>query len=105
TGNLSDTDRVGHLDLAIRDVGILIRSSGNQIGGAAAGAGNVVAFNQLGVFVYGPVAGNSVLGNSIFANPAANIELAFGGNNDQPAPVLTDVVLGAPDTVHVAGTL
>ncbi len=104
-GNLIGTDRTGANNLANRDVGILIGSSGNQVGGTETGAGNVIAYNQLGVIIYGPGTGNAVLGNSIYDNFFGGLDLNFGGNNEQPAPVLTNVLLTAPSNVQITGTL
>src|SRR5205814_1226666 len=47
---------------------------------------------------------NGVLGNSIFANQGVGIRLINGGNDNQPAPVLSGIARTDTDTV-VAGTL
>ena len=85
------------------------RGSDNTIGGAAAGAGNVIAFNgELGVFVGGfpefPNTGNRITRNSIYSNNGPGIDLGaqiigvtpndacdtdVGTNNLQNFPVLT----------------
>ncbi|MDO8614379.1 MAG: hypothetical protein Q7T33_01405 [Dehalococcoidia bacterium] len=91
--------------------GVLIASaSDNTIGGAAAGAGNVIAFNGGdGVAVWSGT-GNAILANSIVANAGLGIELlevAFGvtpndagdgdpgANNLQNFPVLTGAIGGS----------
>ncbi len=77
--------------------------SGNLIGGTAAVAGNVIAFNGAqGVLVMSGT-GDAILGNSIFSNTSPGIVLAPGGNNDQPAPVITNVTTSSLTTVD--GTL
>ena len=58
--------------------------TGNLIGGAGAGAGNVIAFNQLkGIDIVGGN-DNAVLGNNIFSNGGLGIDLGTTGvtNND-----------------------
>lgn len=85
----------------------------NTIGGTAAGAGNVIAFNGgRGVMVYSGT-GNSIRGNSIFSNGSLGIDLSplgvtandngdsdTGANNLQNFPVLTGLT---PNTI--SGTL
>jgi trimeric autotransporter adhesin len=65
--------------------GVFIRLGGsnNTIGGTAPGAGNVIAYSTLshGVFISDdgqPSAGNTVRGNSIYANALLGIDLAPG---------------------------
>ncbi len=100
---------------------------GNTIGGTAAGAGNVIAFNGLdGVMSPGfpgfPFnTGNAILSNTIFANGGVGIDLALnfdgdgptpddpgdadsGPNNLQNFPVLTTVMSAGGSTI-IAGTL
>jgi predicted outer membrane repeat protein len=66
----------------------------NRIGSLAANGGNVIAFNPAGVVV-DLGTGNTISGNSIFANPGGGIFLgnflAVGANDSLPAPVLTGV--------------
>ncbi len=92
-------------------------SSGNTIGGTAAGTKNVISLNGLrGVFVESGT-GNAILGNTISYNGALGIDLApvgvtpndpgdldVGANLLQNFPVLTDVVL-SPGTTEIDGTL
>jgi hypothetical protein len=80
-GNYIGTDVTGLLDRGNRnDDGVEIQNnaSGNQIGGTALGAGNLIAFNQQdGVNIVSGT-GNSVLGNRINENGQLGIDL----NND-----------------------
>lgn len=90
--------------------GILIDDvSGVQIGPATSASTprdrNVIGFNPIGVLIDGPGAGNAVLGNSIYENPLGGIILAAGGNNNQPAPLITNVVLTPTNNVQISGTL
>ena len=79
-------------------------SASNQIGGTAAGDGNVIAFNNdIGVEIrdFGSL-NNSVLGNSIYSNTLIGIDLdgdgvtandvgdgdGVGSNNFQNFPVI-----------------
>ena len=132
-GNYIGTDATGVAPLPNRGDGIAIEgsSSQNQIGGTAAGAGNVLAFNTgAGVSVlkdpaFSPApslpAGNSLLSNSISSNGGLGIDLsnttagdgvtandpgdADAGSNDlQNYPALTSAVSGGGFT-RVAGSL
>jgi len=54
--------------------GIVIRGNDNRVGGAAAGAGNEIAFNGVdGVGVLDTATGNSILSNSIHDNGGSGI--------------------------------
>jgi len=68
------------------NVGIYIHSSNSRVGGTETGEGNLVAFNVAdGV---GGSSGNNVaiLGNSIFSNDGAEIELYGNGNTNNATP-------------------
>jgi hypothetical protein len=93
-----------------------------MIGGTAAGAGNVIAFNAtygVNVAATGGT-GNGILGNAIFGNVAElGIDLVHepgvtsndlgdgdtGANNLQNFPVLSAASTNTTDHVHVAGSL
>jgi hypothetical protein len=59
----------------------------NVIGGTAAGAGNVIAFNTIGVLIFnspypfatGPTSGNAILSNEIYGNAGLGIDLGGSG--------------------------
>ena len=92
--------------------------NGNQIGGTAAGEGNVIAFNTgPGVSIENGDVRNSVLSNSIHDNGGLGIDLSpvgptpndvgdvdTGANDLQNFPVLTSVSTNAGNT-NVTGTL
>ncbi len=93
-GNYIGTDPTGLIDLGNNFSGILESgSSGIQIGGTLAGAGNVIAFNGGGAFG-GNLLGNgitlqssndrniAILGNSIYSNAVLGIDL--GGDGPTP---------------------
>jgi titin len=128
-GNYIGTAADGVTPLPNSGSGVLIseQAQDNTVGGTAAGAGNVIAFNgDAGVLVGGAAGsragdqagvGNAVLGNSIFGNAGLGIDLGpddgvtpngagtVGSPNDyQPFPVLTSAV-AAGGTVIVTGTL
>jgi hypothetical protein len=123
-GNYIGTDVSGtHAAANLYGVVIDAGASGNTIGDATAGAGNVIAFNSLvGVAVFhGPSTGNSIRGNSIHDNGGLGIDLSgtfpnpdgvtpndsaghVGPNNYQNFPVLTGVTLSGGLT-QVSGTL
>ena len=130
-GNFIGTDATGQAPLGNgKGVAIATFISGaqnqgdnNLIGGAAAGAGNVIAFNRgAGVAVgsggvgVGAGRGNSILGNSIFAN-GIGIDLGDNGptpnhpggaengpNNLQNFPVITSITSSGGQTT-ITGTL
>ncbi|MBN9522897.1 right-handed parallel beta-helix repeat-containing protein [bacterium] len=101
--------------------GNLTGPSGNTIGGTAAGAGNVIAFNgqtgiKVGLSPADASTDNQFLGNSIFANAGIGIDLGgdgptandpgdadAGANDLQNSPILTSALTFA-GTTTVAGT-
>jgi hypothetical protein len=88
-GNLIGLDAAGTgpLPNANNGVEIFAGASNNTIGGSAAGAGNVIAFNGFnGVFVSSGI-GNAILGNVIASNSRLGIEL---GNFAAGAVTLND---------------
>jgi subtilisin-like proprotein convertase family protein len=126
-GNYIGTDARGESALP-NDTGIRISNdaSNNTIGGTAAGAGNIIAFNQApstGVYIESGT-GNAVLSNSIYSNGGLGIDLGQGGvtandngdgdgaegeggipgNNLQNFPVLTYAVTNG-ESASVTGTL
>jgi hypothetical protein len=133
-GNLIGTDATGSVPLGNGSVlnggaGVLVAGTNNVIGGTAAGAGNVIAFNVgpaagapqqghgQGVVVLGGGTGNIIRGNSIYSNSGLGIDLNddgvtpndacdtdHGSNNLQNFPVLTSAVILGPNT-RVTGTL
>ncbi len=86
--------------------GIIISggASDNTIGGERIQEGNRIAFNVIeGIFVEDGD-DNAILSNRIFANGGLGIDLAPGSNDDQPAPVLTTVVIEGSQTL-VSGSI
>jgi uncharacterized repeat protein (TIGR01451 family)/CSLREA domain-containing protein len=75
-GNRIGTDIAG---AALGNLGIsvtVVDAAGNTIGGAVAGAGNVIAFNGSGIDMRGDTStGNTIVGNSIHDNDALGIDL------------------------------
>ncbi len=125
-GNLIGTDVTGANPLGNGGNGVEIANYyglDNTIGGTAAGAGNVIAFNGLvGVAVEdtyssGYVVGNAILSNSIYGNGALGIDLGDDGvtpnhqgglipgpNGFENYPVLSSAVASTSGTT-VQGTL
>ena len=116
TGNLIGTDASGKVAMGNLDAGVLIYSSSNVVGGTAAGAGNLIAFNaSAGVDVLSGV-GNAIRGNSMLGNAALGIDLGgdgvtlndsnghAGANLLQNFPVLSSATASTSSTM-VAGTL
>ncbi|MFM8274801.1 MAG: hypothetical protein ACKODX_21055, partial [Gemmata sp.] len=111
-GNFIGTDVSGTVGLDNEAAGVLISSGANNnvIGGLVAGAGNLIAFNRIGVEISAGFFGtlpqnNSVLGNSIVSNrrlgidlgPAGvtandNLDADTGPNGLQNYPVISSVV-------------
>ncbi len=95
-GNFVGTDKTGTLNLGNHYFGVTIEGTSGgfpvlntTIGGSAAGAGNVIAFNGGGSFGGGGVLDSATTGvlisrNSIFANLGPGIS-----SPNPPAPVLT----------------
>jgi hypothetical protein len=121
-GNFIGTDASGTASVGnIIGVDIFQDTSNNIVGGTAAGAGNVIAFNNGRGILAESGTGNSFLGNSIFSNtgsPGLGIDLKldngvtpndagdadFGPNNLQNFPVLTSATSAGGDTT-IMGTL
>jgi trimeric autotransporter adhesin len=117
SGNFVGTD--GSAALGNAGAGLRVSGSGNTLGGSAAGAGNVIAFNlAAGVSLNANAgSGNAVLGNSIRANGGLAIDLGqdgvtandlgdadSGANGLQNFPVLTTASSGGGSTT-VSGSL
>ena len=118
-GNYIGTQGDGTSALGNTGHGVVISTvaSDNTIGGTAAGAGNVIAFNGGdGVYVISGT-GNLIDPNSIHSNTGLGIDLGTdgvtpndpddpdaGANNLQNFPVLT-VAAGGPATTTIKGTL
>jgi titin len=81
----------------------VVNASNNTIGGTAAGAGNVIAFNGNDGVLVDTGSGNAIQQNSIFSSGNLGIELLNGANNNQAAPVLTAVTSDGSSTI--TGTL
>jgi hypothetical protein len=104
-GNVIGADRTGQQALANHGNGVTIVSSNNQVGGTAAGDGNVIAFNTQAGVVVDTGTGNAIQANSIFSNASTGILLVNNGNLNQPAPVLTAAFSPTPTTIQVTGNL
>ena len=119
-GNYIGTDVTGTLALGNQSDGVLFENgaSNNTLGGTAASARNVIAFNaDSGVDVITGT-GNAFLGNSIHSNTSPGIDLNDdgvtindlgdpdgGANALQNFPVLTSAVTNAATQIMIAGTL
>lgn len=101
SGNLVGVAANGTSDRGNSAAGVWISDAANNtVGGANPGDANTIAFNdQTGVGVQGPTAtGNRIWGNRIFGNGGNGIDLNFGGNNNQGAPVLSSAANAGPTT-------
>ncbi len=117
-GNFIGTDAAGSLNFGNGNNGIYLvaGATGNTIGGTAAGAGNLIAFNgDRGIVVQDTATtGNAFLGNTIYSNGSLGIDLAWNGitandsgdgdsgaNALQNFPVLTSANSNAAGTTLV----
>jgi hypothetical protein len=104
-GNRIGTDITGTAALGNGTDGIgILGSSGNTIGGTAAGAGNTIAFSGHDGVLVDTGTGNAIRQNSIHDSGTLGIELINNGNNNQPAPVLTSAIT-ISNVVTIRGTL
>jgi parallel beta-helix repeat protein len=103
-GNYIGTNTDGTGAVPNNGTGVEITGSNNTIGGTAAGAGNTIAFNLGNGVVVDTGTGNALLSNSIHDNTVGGISLVNGGNNNQPAPLLTGA-RSALNEIKVAGSL
>ena len=114
-GNYIGTTAAGDVDLGNKGHGVEVSASNNTIGGTAAGAGNLIAFNDVDGVAVDSGTGNAIRGNSIHSNFSLAIDLApdgpsandtgdadAGGNNVQNFPMLTSASQGS---TIVTGTL
>ena len=124
-GNLIGTDITGTQPIANSNDGILFffGSSDNTVGGTAAGAANIIAFNQgagvtVGLSATDPCTGDEILSNSIFGNNHLGIDLGgdgvtlnspgsphTGANLLQSFPVLTNAVAFTGLSTVIVGSL
>jgi hypothetical protein len=93
-GNKIGTDITGTLALANGEGIKALNTSDITIGGTVAGAGNMIAFNTGDAVNIVTGTGNAILEDLIFTN-GSGIVLTSGGNDDQAAPVITNVMSGA----------
>ena len=102
-GNRIGLDAAGTGAIANQRHGVDLGSfSGATVGGTAAGAANVIAFNRIEGVSVAAGTGHSILGNSIFANGGLGIDLIPGANSDMNAPVIYSVTVSG-GTVTIAG--
>ncbi|MDZ7858116.1 cadherin domain-containing protein [Sphaerotilus sp.] len=126
-GNRIGTDLAGTANWGTQQNGILVENgaTSSQIGGTAAGAGNVIAFSgqggtwTSGVSISGnSTTGNAVLGNTVYSNVGLGLDLGsagvrandtgdadFGPNNLQNFPVLNTARTDGSTQLLLTGTL
>jgi hypothetical protein len=98
-GNYIGTNAAGDAALPNQLDGVWLKGyqdgkvQNNAIGGAAAGEGNVIAYNnRWGVFVEDAgTTGNAIRGNSIHSNGSKGIENIDGGNMELAPPIIDSV--------------
>ncbi len=91
-GNKIGTNAAGTAAMANTTYGVVLADRNNIIGGTAAGQGNTIAYNQIGVTTTNNNAlGNAIRGNSIYGNTTAGIDNTGGGNLELPPPSVTSV--------------
>jgi titin len=110
-GNRIGTNAAGTAGVGAQSEGIQINGTNNTIGGTAAGAANVIAFQSnagaftvTGIAVSPGVSGNAWLTNSIHDNGGTGgIVVGVGANVDTQPPVLVSATF-ASGNVTVTGT-
>ncbi len=109
-GNYLGTDRSGKTALGNGADGIsIVDASGNQVGGAAPGAGNLISGNALnGLGIYGTAASNNLVqGNFIGVDVAGTIRLGNGfagvGITNGPNNVVGGILPGAGNLISGNG--
>ena len=119
SGNFIGVDIAGTLPLPNAGYGVDIGSgSGNTIGGIAAGAGNVIAFNSSAGIGVGSGTGNAIRGNAIRSNSGLGIDLGKDGvtandtgdtdtgtNGLQNFPIISSAAIASNATILVSGSL
>ena len=111
-GNYIGTDISGKAAIPNGFAGVAVESGsvGNLIGGTAAGAGNVIDYNYIGVAVYqSNTTNNSIRANSIFANnwqgidldgfPGDHVGFEAGPDDWQNYPIITNAFGYAGSTI------
>jgi len=96
----------------------VVNASNNQIGGAAADTGNLIAFNQAAAVSVESGTGNLIRDNSMFSNAGLGIDLGAdgvtpndatdadtGANNLQNYPVLTEALANSDGSTTISGSL
>ena len=103
-GNYIGTDVSGSLDIGHTSTGIIVNSSGNTIGGSAAGAGNVISgngtpgsFDGYGILIGDGGANNNIQGNYIGTDSTGTAGL---GNSNAGIRI---VAFGTPATGNIIG--
>jgi CSLREA domain-containing protein len=117
-GNFVGTDATGAAGIDFFGPGILLAGGSGTIVGGPVGSGNIIAFNGGGggVAVISGSTGNSIFGNSIFANEGIGINLVggtedpatgvtandfpdsdLGANNLQNYPVISEIATSGSD--------
>ena len=118
-GNYIGTDSGGTLSRGNATHGIVITSDNNDIGGTAAGAGNLIANNSGdGIALTGTATGNALLRNAISGNTGLGIDFDNNGvtandvndpdagvNGLQNFPVLNAIATDGAGFFSVDGTL
>lgn len=114
-GNYIGTDVTGNVALTNPKPGISIQTSGNTIGGVAAGAGNLISGNTVGIQIGGNTTGqvnaNLIQGNLIGLNQAGSalpnaVEgIRFENSSTPPANnVIGGTANGAANTIAFNGS-
>ncbi|MCB9378493.1 MAG: right-handed parallel beta-helix repeat-containing protein [Holophagales bacterium] len=107
-GNRIGTDLAGSAAIPNGAAGVQIHSSGNTLGGAAPGAGNVISGNGgNGILIFAEAGGNQILGNRIGTNTAGTTALgnaAAGIHLDGTGNTVGGSAAGAGNVVSANGS-
>jgi CSLREA domain-containing protein len=110
-GNYIGTDKTGQLDRGNGGNGVFVSSStGNQIGGDAAGEGNVLSGNaRAGVSLFGTTTGTTVEGNTIglaadASTPLGNTQAGVSSAGSPSSNTIGGPGAGQGNTIAANGT-
>ncbi len=104
-GNYIGTNAAGTAAISNSNNGISIAADAKStiIGGTAAGAANLIAYNSAGIGISGAATyGNIFSANSIFNNTGLGISLAPDGNNNKAAPMIQSIIASGSNFIVTA---
>jgi titin len=111
-GNYIGTDITGTIGLGSQGFGVLVSGTGNRIGGTAAGSGNLISGNGVGVqiddsnnAVQGNLIGTDASGTAVIGNAIDGVEFLNGSGSllGGTTPAARNVIAGSQHGVFLYG--